>query len=111
MSIALSNGPSPDTVITPVEQLVDGKNNRAVHIGMKYKDCLKLLQSIDEKSGPDGVINGVVFAQPELLELQKSIVLDGKSGLDWGVFAQPELLELQQSSVLYGKSGLDGVLV
>ncbi|XP_056166026.1 2-oxoglutarate-dependent dioxygenase 19-like [Syzygium oleosum] len=76
ISIALSNGPSPDTVITPVEQLVDGKNNRAMHIGMKYKD---------------------------FLELQQSIVLNGKSGLD-GVIIQPELSELQHSSVLYGKN-------
>ncbi|KAF8032087.1 hypothetical protein BT93_D1104 [Corymbia citriodora subsp. variegata] len=55
MSIVVSNGPSPDTVVTPAEQLVDGENNRAVYTGMKYKD---------------------------FLELQQSSVLDGKSGLD-----------------------------
>ncbi|KAI6678173.1 hypothetical protein NL676_038969 [Syzygium grande] len=105
ISIALSNGSSPDTVITPVEQLVDGKNNRAVHIGMKYKDVLELQERsvLNGKSGLDGV-----YAQPELSELQQSSVHYGKSGLV-GSFEQPELSELQQRSVLYGKSSLDGV--
>ncbi|KAI6686774.1 hypothetical protein NL676_032687 [Syzygium grande] len=127
MSIALSNGPLPDTVMTPVEQLVDGKNNRVVHIGMKYKDFLELQQSIilgrllhwrhdsvrQWSIILDGKNNRVVhigMQYKDFLELQQSIILDGKSGLD-GVVMQPELSELQQSSVLYGKSGLDGVIM
>lgn len=57
MSIAVSNGPSPDTVVMPAEQLVDGENNRAMYIGMKYKDYLELQQSsvLDGKAGLDRV--------------------------------------------------------
>ncbi|KAL3729983.1 hypothetical protein ACJRO7_027047 [Eucalyptus globulus] len=52
ISIILSNGPSLDTVVTPAEQLVDGESNRAMYIGMKYKDFLELHQSsvLDGKS-------------------------------------------------------------
>ncbi|XP_030538342.1 2-oxoglutarate-dependent dioxygenase 19-like isoform X2 [Rhodamnia argentea] len=56
MSMPQSIGPSPNTVVTPVEQLVDGENNGAMYIAMKYKDYL---------------------------ELQQSNALDGKSCLDW----------------------------
>ncbi|XP_030538343.1 2-oxoglutarate-dependent dioxygenase 19-like isoform X3 [Rhodamnia argentea] len=57
ISISVSNGPSADTVVIPAEQLVDGKNNRAMYIGMKYKDYLELQQSsvLDGKSGLDRV--------------------------------------------------------
>ncbi|XP_030464945.1 2-oxoglutarate-dependent dioxygenase 19-like [Syzygium oleosum] len=57
ISIVLSNGPSPDTVVMPAEQLVHGENNRAMYIGMKYKDYLELQQSsvLDGKSGLDRV--------------------------------------------------------
>ncbi|KAI6678351.1 hypothetical protein NL676_039147 [Syzygium grande] len=56
MSIPQSIGPWPDTVVAPAELLVDGENNRALYIAMKYKDYL---------------------------ELQQSNVLDGKSCLKW----------------------------
>ncbi|XP_030464946.2 2-oxoglutarate-dependent dioxygenase 19-like [Syzygium oleosum] len=56
MSIPQSIGPSPNTVVAPAELLVDGENNRALYIAMKYKDYL---------------------------ELQQSNVLDGKSCLKW----------------------------
>ncbi|XP_039174278.1 protein DMR6-LIKE OXYGENASE 2 isoform X2 [Eucalyptus grandis] len=57
ISIILSNGPSLDTVVTPAEQLVDGESNRAMYIGMKYKDFLELHQSsvLDGKSGLERV--------------------------------------------------------
>ncbi|KAI3417894.1 Fe2OG dioxygenase domain-containing protein, partial [Psidium guajava] len=57
MSIPQSIGPSPDTVVTLVEQLVDGENNRAMYTAMKYKDYLELQQSnpLDGKSCLDRV--------------------------------------------------------
>lgn len=42
MSIPQSIGPSPDTVVAPVEQLLDGENNCAMYLAMKYKDYLEL---------------------------------------------------------------------
>ncbi|KAF7846898.1 hypothetical protein BT93_L3611 [Corymbia citriodora subsp. variegata] len=52
MSIPQSIGPSPDAIVAPAEQLVDGENNRAMHIVMIYKDYLELQQSnvLDGKS-------------------------------------------------------------
>ncbi|KAI6678384.1 hypothetical protein NL676_039180 [Syzygium grande] len=52
LSIPFSTGPSPDTVVVPVKQLVDGEHNQAAYISMNYKDYLEFKQSkvIDGKS-------------------------------------------------------------
>lgn len=55
MSIAITNGPSPDTVVSPTEGLLKLRGDGAAYMGMKYM---------------------------EYLELQQRSVLDGKSCLD-----------------------------
>ncbi|GLT64751.1 hypothetical protein SLA2020_372230 [Shorea laevis] len=44
MSLALANGPSLDTVVTPAIELVDGENS-AGYVGIKYKEYLELQYS------------------------------------------------------------------
>ncbi|XP_056159263.1 2-oxoglutarate-dependent dioxygenase 19-like [Syzygium oleosum] len=52
LSIPFSTRPSPDTVVVPAKQLVDGEHNQATYISMNYKDYLEFKQSkvIDGKS-------------------------------------------------------------
>ncbi|KAI6678382.1 hypothetical protein NL676_039178 [Syzygium grande] len=52
LSIPFSTGPSPDTVVVPAKQLVDGEHNQATYISMNYMDYLEFKQSkvIDGKS-------------------------------------------------------------
>ncbi|KAK3420120.1 hypothetical protein EUGRSUZ_G00915 [Eucalyptus grandis] len=45
ISIPFSIGPSPNTVVVPAEQLVDGKHNQATYISRNYKDYLEFKQS------------------------------------------------------------------
>lgn len=45
ISIAMAHGPSLDTVVSPVSELVDGESNPPVYVGMKYKEYLELQQS------------------------------------------------------------------
>ncbi|OWM87734.1 protein DMR6-LIKE OXYGENASE 2-like [Punica granatum] len=45
MSISVSNGPSPETIVSPVQELLENGSCPAAYIGMKYKDYLELQQS------------------------------------------------------------------
>ncbi|KAK6156807.1 hypothetical protein DH2020_011055 [Rehmannia glutinosa] len=45
ISIAMANGPSPDTVVSPASQLVQTKGSVASYVPMKYKDYLLSQQS------------------------------------------------------------------
>ncbi|KAK4747873.1 hypothetical protein SAY87_014459 [Trapa incisa] len=57
ISIATSNGPSPEAVVSPVHDLLENGCSPAGYIGMKYKDYLELQQSnkLDGKSCLDRV--------------------------------------------------------
>ncbi|KAI4318719.1 hypothetical protein MLD38_032390 [Melastoma candidum] len=57
MSISVASGPSPDTLVSPIEGLLEQTGNRAAYLGMKYKDYLELQQSnvLDGKSCLDRV--------------------------------------------------------
>lgn len=57
MSIAVSNGPSPDSIVAPAPELLDSERHPAAYIGMKYKEYLELQQSnnLDGKSCLDRV--------------------------------------------------------
>ncbi|OWM87735.1 protein DMR6-LIKE OXYGENASE 2-like isoform X2 [Punica granatum] len=45
ISIALANGPSPEAIVSPAEELLGNGSSRAAYIGMKYKDYVELQQS------------------------------------------------------------------
>lgn len=57
ISIAMANGPSPDTIVRPAPALVDSENNPPAYMPMKYKEFLQLQQSnqLDNKSCLDRV--------------------------------------------------------
>ncbi|OVA20884.1 Isopenicillin N synthase [Macleaya cordata] len=57
ISVAVANGPSLDTVVTPAPELVDFKNHPPMYHGMSYKEYLELQQSnqLDGKSCLDRV--------------------------------------------------------
>ncbi|XP_024020875.1 protein DMR6-LIKE OXYGENASE 2 isoform X1 [Morus notabilis] len=45
ISLAIANGPSLDTVVTPAAELVDSHNIPPAYIGIKYKEYIQLQQS------------------------------------------------------------------
>ncbi|GAB4853235.1 hypothetical protein Ancab_017424 [Ancistrocladus abbreviatus] len=60
ISLAIANGPSLDTMVSPAPELIDGENQQPLYRPMKYRDYIELQQSnqLDGKSCLDRVRRG-----------------------------------------------------
>ncbi|KAA8536422.1 hypothetical protein F0562_028900 [Nyssa sinensis] len=58
ISIAIANGPSLDTIVSPLVELVNSESHPTVYIPMKYKEYLEIQETkkIDGKSSLDHTI-------------------------------------------------------
>ena len=57
ISLAIANGPSLDTIVTPAPILINPESHPPAYVGMEYEEYLKLQQSnkLDGKTSLDRV--------------------------------------------------------